>query len=235
MKNVKVKRLIASLCVGLCLTLSVPKPAKADLWGGDVVVLLKILVNAISQLQQMQQMVGTAKSSLNIARDLNRGINEVLNLMKTAFPESELGIYKDWDNLQSALKEMESIYGTALSAKQFAHQGHLDQSVAEAILLYNKITKHAKRVDIIGENVKAQSRNASPKGAVKLQAQVSGVGLHVANQSLRTQGAILKLEAQNSAMRNKQRKDEARFFLDSADKLKKAMKDHEPSYQTPKF
>ncbi|MCB0444906.1 MAG: hypothetical protein KDC68_04490 [Gelidibacter sp.] len=235
MKKYLNMKMVSSLCIGLALTLSVPKPAKADLWGGDVVVLVKILANAIAQLQQMKQMVGSAQDSLNLARDLNRGINEVLNLMKTAFPESDLGIYKDWDNLQSALKEMESIYGSALSAKQFAYQGHLDQSVAEAILLYNSITKHSKKVDIIGENVKAQSRNASPKGAVKLQAQVSGVQLHVANQSLRTQGAILKLEAQNSALRNKQQKDEIRFFLESADKLKRAMEEHEPSYDTPRF
>ena len=232
----KKRKFIASnLVVCLLLSFSTPQRAKADLWGGDVVVLVKILANAIAQLEQMRRVVGQTRDNLRLARDLNSGINDVLNLMKTAFPETELGIYKDWDNVQSALREMESIYGTALSAKQFAHQGHLDQSVAEAILLYNKLTKHSKRVDLIGENVKARSASVSPKGAVRLQAQVSGVQLHVQNQSLRTQGAMLKLQAQNSAMRNKKEKDETKFFIDSANQLKKAMKEHEPTYKTPRF
>ena len=220
----------------LVLSLILPLNSFA-FWGNpaDTAYLAKILLNAIKQLQQMRQVVGQTRDSLRIARDLNRGIDEVLNLMKTAFPESELGIYNDWDDLQTALTEMESIYGTAINAKEFAHQGHLDQSIAESILLYNKLTRHSKRIDAIGENVSAQSRHASPKGAVRLQAQISGVQLHVANESLRTQGAILKLEAQSAAMKNKQEKDETRFFLDSASKLKKAMKEHEPSYETPRF
>lgn len=229
------KKVVSSIVIGVLLMMSVPKKAKADFWGGDVVVLLKILANAVIQLQQLQQAVSTAQDSLSIAKDLNRGINDVLSLMRTSFPESELGIYKNWDNLEQALGQMDSIYGSAMTAKQFAHQGHLDQSVAEAILLYNKITKYSKRVDLIGENVKSQSRHASPKGAVRLQAQVSGVQLHVANQSLRTQGALLKLEAQNSALKNKKDKDETRFFLNSATQLKQAMKDHEPVYKTPRF
>lgn len=220
----------------LLVSLSVPINSFA-FWGNpaDTAYLAKILFNAIKQLQQMREVVGQTRDSLRLARDLNSGINEVLNLMKTAFPESELGIYKDWDSLQSAIKEMESIYGSALDVKKFAHQEHLDQSVAEAILLYNKLTKHSKRIDAIGENVSAQSRYASPKGAARLQAQVSGVQLHVANESLRTQGAILKLQAQNSAIKNKKDKDETRFFLDSAKKLKRAMKDHSPNYETPRF
>ena len=229
------RRLLVNLVLLFSLTL--PLNSVAFGWGNpaDTAYLAKILTNAIQQLRQMQQVVGQTRNTLRIARDLNRGIDNVLNLMRTTFPDSELGIYKDWNDLQSAVREMESIYGSAMSAKEFAHHGHLDQSIAEAILLYNRLTKHSKRIDAIGENAQARSRSASPKGAVKLQAQISGVQLHVANQSLRTQGAILKLQAQNSAMRNKKEKDETKFFLDSAGKLKKAMKEHEPSYETPRF
>ena len=124
--------------------------------------------------------------------------------MKTTFPESELGIYKDWDSLQGALKEMEGIYGVALDAKKFSHHAHLDQSVAEAIILYNKLTKHSKRIDAIGESAKNRSQYASPKGAARLSAQVASVQLQVQNQSLRTQSALLKLQAQNSTIANKQ-------------------------------
>ncbi len=220
------------LLVALCLPLK-----SFAFWGNpaDTAYLAKILFNAVKQLNEMRRVVNSTKDTVRIARDLNRGINNALNLLKTAYPESELGLYKDWDNFQEALRNVEEIYGHSVRSKDSASQGDLDRSIAEAILMYNKITKHAKRVDGIGESISSQSRNASPKGAARLGAQANAVGLHVQNQSLRTHSAILKLDAQNSAIRNKKDKDETRFFLDSAKKLKKAMKNHEPTYKTPRF
>lgn len=224
------------LNIFLVLGLSWPMQS-FSFWGNpaDTAYLAKILFQAIKQLNEMKKVVGSTKDTLNIARDLNRGINEALNLLKTAYPDNDLAIYKDWDSLQEALTNMEDIYGQAVNSKESASQGHLDQSIAEAILMYNKVNQHTKRIDGIGESISSQSRRASPKGAARLQAQAGAVGLHVQNQNLRTQSALLKLEAQNSAIKNKKEKDETRFFIDSAQKLKKAMKEHEPIYKTPRF
>ncbi len=222
----------------LFLVVSITFPIQSfSFWGNpaDTVYLGKILLQAIKQLQEMRKVVGSTRDTLKMARDLNRGINEALNLLKTAYPDNDLAIYKDWDNLQKATREMEEIYGHAVNSKDSLTQGHLDKSIAEAILMYNKVNKHTKRIDGIGESISSQSRHASPKGAVRLQAQASAVAIHVQNQNLRTQSALLKLEAQNSAIKNKKEKDETRFFIDSAKKLKNAMQEHEPNYKTPRF
>ena len=134
MENNKFKKIIAGLMVCSLVTFSAPKPAKADLWGGDVVVLLKILANALMQLQKLQMLVSSTQDSLNMARDLNSGINEVMNLMQTSFPDSNLNVYKDCNNLQTAVREMQTVYGHAVNSKESASQGDLDRSITEAIL-----------------------------------------------------------------------------------------------------
>lgn len=231
----KLKSKFIALIMVFVIGFGVSTPVKADLWGGDVVVLTQILSNAIQQLIRLKEIVGTAKNNLQLVRDLNRGLTDIFNLMRTVYPDSELDIYKDWDSFSSAFKKAEEIYGHAVNSKDAASQGHLDRSIVEAIIMYNKVSKHSKRIDEVGESIKSQSLRASPKGAARLTAQGVGVGLHIQNQSLRTQNAMLKLEAQNSAIKNKKDKDETRFFVDSAKQLKKAMKDHEPNYKTPRF
>ena len=229
------KKIILRFVVIFSLAFGASNTAKADLWGGDVAVLVQILANALKQYQELKEIVGTAKDSLDMARDLNSGINTVLNLVETSFPEVDLSVYKDWEDVSDAVKDVKSIYGTALKSKDSLSQGHLDESIAQAIVMYNKLNKHSKEIDKIGERISVQSRHASPKGAARLAAQATAVGIHVQNQSLRTQSAILKLEAQNSALRNKKEKDETRFFLKSAKKLKKALSNHKPTYKTPRF
>ena len=46
----------------LCISLMIPKSAKADLFGGDVAVLLKILTQSIQQLYELKQILGTGKA-----------------------------------------------------------------------------------------------------------------------------------------------------------------------------
>ena len=155
--------------------------------------------------------------------------------MRTVYPDANLEIYKSWENYENAFRKAEEIYGHAVNSKEAASQGHLDKSIVEAIIMYNKMAKHSKHIDVIGEQIKSQSLYASPKGAARLTAQGVGVGLHVQNQSLKTQSAILKLQAQNSAIKNKKDKDETRFFLKSTNKLKKTMQEHNPKFKTPRF
>ncbi|MBT4762913.1 MAG: hypothetical protein HOO06_14560 [Bdellovibrionaceae bacterium] len=231
----KIKNYILIVNIGFFLSFSAPQPTKADIWGGDVAVLFQILSNAIQQLVRLKEIVGTAKNNLNLVRDINRGINEALNLARTVYPDQNLEIYKDWNNYQQAFRKAEAIYGHAVNSKDAAAQGHLDRSIVEAMLMFNKLSKHSKQIDNVGESIKSQSMHVSPKGAARLTAQGIGVGLHVQNQSLRTQGAILKLQAQNSAIKNKKDKDETRFFLESSKKLKRKMKNHNPQYKTPRF
>ncbi|MGE4133296.1 MAG: hypothetical protein AB7F86_16755 [Bdellovibrionales bacterium] len=211
------------------------QPARADMFGGDVAVLMQILANALEQLAQLRQMLQTGQDTLSLMEDINRGINDSLSLARTISPDIDPGLYKNWATVQEALGQLQIIYGVAESSKDQKVYQDADQSVAEAVKLNNSIFDYTKKIDELGESIKSVSHQVSPGGAQKLTAQTLGVVLHVMNQSLRTQGTGLKLQAQAMALQNKKEKDATREYLSNANALKVAMKSQKADFNVPRF
>lgn len=209
--------------------------AHADLFGGDVVVLTQILANALQQLAQLQSILKNGESNLDLIREINRGINDSLALVRTVYPNINPGIYKDWQTVQIALGQLESIYGAADPSLNQRVYHDTDQNVAEAVEMNNSIYQYTQQIDEIGEAIKEASHATSPGGAQKLTAETLGVMLHVMNQSLRAQATGLKLQAQSMALQNKKEKDSTREYLASSDTLRAAMKSEKVQFQAPRF
>lgn len=226
-------RAIAALMI--VVTILKPSPARADLFGGDVVVLGQILVQAIQQLAQLKQILSTGKDNLNLIRDLNRGIHDSLNLFRTASPHSDPGLYREWQRAGEALRAIEAIYGVIVPSQDAKVQHDADQSVAEAVALNNSIYSYTRDIDEIGEEIKSYSHSVSPGGAQKLTAQSLGVILHVMNQTLRAQATGLKLQAQTLAIQNHKDKEMTRHIVDSSKTLTTAMKAQAPTFEMPRF
>ena len=220
----------------IILMMSMPfHSARADLFGGDVVVLTQILANAVQQLIQLRNILSAGKDTLDILRDVNRGINDSLNMVRTINPNIDPGIYKDWSSVQDALGKVEAIYGIVDPSPNQRIYRDTDQNVAEAVQLNNNIYQYTKQIDDIGEVVKQVSHDVSPGGAQKLTAQTLGVMLHVMNQSLRAQATGLKLQAQSMALQNKKDKDSTREFLATSETLRSAMKNEKANFVAPRF
>ncbi len=209
--------------------------SRADLFGGDVAVLVQILANSIQQLAQLRQILGTGQDSLDLMRDINRGINDSLNLLRTVKPDIDPGIYRDWEKAQDALEELEKLYGIVVDSRDKNVQKDADRSVAEAISLNNSIYAYTKQIDEIGEAIKEQSHYVSPGGAAKLTAQSLGVMLHIQNENLRAQATGLKLQAQALAIQNRKDKEHTRKIVETADGLKAALASQKPRFLLPKF
>ncbi len=213
----------------------VSAPAKADMWGGDLVYLAQILENAIKQYIELKNIVDTGKDQLELVRAINRGVNDSLNLAKTIYPNADPGIYKDWENVSTALQRLEIIYGTVAPSPDLGVQTDTDRNVAEAVSLNNDIYKYTQNIDELGEVIKDTSHDVSPGGAQKLTAQTLGVMLQVMNQTLRTQATGLKLQAQTMALSNKKEKDSTRTYLETANTLRTAMKKEQIQFSLPRF
>lgn len=226
------KKLITT---ALCLQLLFAQPARADLFGGDVAVLAQILANALQQLAQLKQILSTGKDNLDLIRDINRGINDSLNLIRTISPNTDPGLYKDWQKVSDALNKLETIYGITVESNDRKVQKDTDQSVAEAIALNNSIYKYTKDIDEIGELIKSQSHSVSPGGAAKLTAQSLGVMLNLQNEMLRTQATGLKLQAQSMALQNRKDKERTRQMVAGADNLNSALSQVKPQFKLPRF
>lgn len=227
------KQFVSVLSIGLVSM--IPRPARADMFGGDVAVLVQILSNAIQQLQQLQRMVGTASDNLALVREINRGINDSLGMMQTIAPYKETGIYKDWDKVSSALEGLKNVYGSVAPSKIASMQEHTDQNIAEAITLNNSIYAYTKDIDQIGETIKQYSHAVSPGGAQKLTAESLGVMLNVMNESLRAQATGLKIQAQTLAVQNQKDKEYVRHVVDSSQKLSVALKAQDTQFKLPRF
>ncbi len=223
------------ITTALCLQLLFAQPARADLFGGDVAVLAQILANALQQLAQLKQILSTGQDNLDLIRDINRGINDSLNLIRTISPNTDPGLYKDWQKVSDALNKLETIYGITVESNDRKVQKDTDQSVAEAIALNNSIYKYTKDIDQIGELIKSQSHSVSPGGAAKLTAQSLGVMLNLQNEMLRTQATGLKLQAQSMALQNRKDKERTRQMVAGADNLNSALSGVKPQFKLPRF
>lgn len=221
----------------LSIGLMSPQTSKADMWGGDVVVLTKILIQTIQQLIQLKKLVDSANDEINLIRNINRGINDSLYLLKTIDPNIDPGLFKDWREISSAINQVERLYGTVKNVKDGKLYRLNDKSVAEAIVFNNKIFGEAKKVDQIGENIKDYSHQVSPGGAQKLTAQSMGVLLHVQNNKLRAQAKSLKLQAQSLARQNKLDKDRAKQITESVEEISSALKkqNEQEKFTLPRF
>lgn len=219
----------------IAVSLMVSPPAKADMFGGDLIYLAQILANAIKQLTELKNMVDNGKDQLNLLTEINRGINDSLRLAHTIDPNIDPGIYKDWQNAGDALAKLQSIYGIVTNSPDSRVYSDTDQNVAEAVTLNNDIYKYTQNIDELGEAIKDYSHDVSPGGAQKLTAQTLGVMLQVMNQSLRTQATGLKLQAQTMAVQNKKEKDSTKQYLETANTLRVAMKKEKIQFVAPRF
>ena len=184
--------------------------ARASIFGEENIILAKILANALQQLAQLQNILNTGRDNLNLLRDINRGINDSLSLIRTISPNTDPGLYKDWEKVSDALSKIERIYGVVVDSQDSRVQRDTDQSIAEAVSLNNSIYKYTKMIDEVGELIKSQSHAVSPGGAAKLTAQSLGVMLNLQNEVLRTQATGLKLQAQTLSLQNRKDKERNR-------------------------
>ncbi len=219
----------------MCFTLTVPRPSKADLFGGDVAVLVQILANALQQLYELQQLVENGQDTLNLLRDINNGINDSLGLIRSLPDNPNPGLYGDLSQIRDVLNRLNQSYGKAVDSPDKQVYESTDQTIAEAIKMNNELYEYTKQLDLVGEEVKQYSHRVSPGGAAKLTAQTLGVMIHVMNQQLRAQGTSMKLDAQKLAMDNKREKQSTEAYLKQAETLKVAMKTNVPTFKLPRF
>ena len=230
------KKFKCAFCVLiLSFSLTATPPAKADLFGGDVAVLLQILANAIKQLAQLQSILKTGRENLEIMRELHKGLHDALSLLNTAFPNVGSEVYKDITKVDDALREIERIYGAIDDFPKGIPLRDVDRTIAEAIILNNQTFEKTERFDIIGQDIQAYSHRVSSKGAAKLTAQAMGVVTHLLNQTLRAQSTNLKLHAQEMAVENQDRKEAETFDRKRNIEFARRMKSLNLQFKTPRF
>jgi len=224
------------IAFALVISLIIPgRAAKADIWGGDVVVLTQILMNAVQQLIQLRQILSTGEDNLALLQEINRGLNDILGIAKTSGVIRDSGVYGEISSVHDGKDMLREIYGQIPDSSESRVQDHSDQVISEALTLNNSIYQYANDIDAIGEEIKQASAVASPKGAQRLTVESLGIMLTVMNQSLRAQASGLKLQAQAMAAQNHKDKQFANQVRSSSKSLSTALRGSVPSFNIPKI
>lgn len=199
---------VRSLICSIIFAFSIfsPKIAKADMFGGDVVVLTKILLQAIQQLEQLRMIYQTGKDSHNLMRDLNRGIRHGLEIVRILNPKFDPGIYGGLDNAASVQRAIEDLYGMIPKSSESRLQEAQDRAASESIAMNGDLFRFADDVDSEARRIISHAQDVSPQGAAKLTAESIAILIGVSTQVLRTNSMMLKMMGQNMALSNRKEK-----------------------------
>ena len=131
----------------MSVMLLVPQTSRADLFGGDVAVLVQILAQTIQQLAQLRQILSTGTDSLNLMRDINRGIRDGLAIIQIVNPKFNPGLYGDLDTADRVLSTIQDLYGRIPQTGEYRLQEAQDRSVAESIAMNGTLFRYADETD----------------------------------------------------------------------------------------
>lgn len=207
------------------LALFVSSPAKADLFGGDVVVLTQILVQSIQTVLQLKAMLETGHDTLDLLRDVNSGVRSGLDLIRVVNPNFNPGVYGNLSDADSVLRAIQDLYGNVPKGMDEDLMTAQDQSVAEVISMNRNLYDYADQVDREKDRIIYHAGVVSPQGAGKLQGQALGVMIGVMTQLLRSQSQMLKIMAQNMAMENRKEKLSTQSFQENYRSLSTGFKE----------
>ena len=196
----------------VCFTLVIPRPAKADLWGGDVAVLIQILAQTIKQLYELQRIVSTGQDTLSLWRDINRGIRDGLRVIQIINPRFNPGLYGSLETSEQVQRAIEDLYGVIPQTSEYRLQQAQDRSVSESIAMNSTLFQYADSVDEETKRIIAHSQGVNPQGAAKLTNQSLAILIGVTTQVLRTNSMMLKMMGQNMALSNRKEKLQAQQF-----------------------
>ncbi len=207
----------------LCLSMAMPRPAKADLFGGDVAVLVQILAQTIKQLYELQRIVSTGQDSLSLWRDINRGIRDGLRIVQVINPKFNPGLYGRLETSEQVQRAIEDLYGAIPQTSEYRLQEAQDRSVAESIAMNGTLFQYADSVDEEAKRIIEHSRSVNPQGSAKLTNQSLAVLIGVTTQVLRTNSMMLKMMGQNMALSNRKEKLQATQFKAQYEGLSNAL------------
>ena len=173
--------------------------------------LIKILEENYRRYVQLKQMIDTANGHYDYIRTLNRGLDNSIGLLE-ALPINDEKVLAELKNFKDAVNRVEMLYGKIPKSPDEALHFLHDQSVAESLKMANSFKEFSDTQEKNSILMATQAREASPKGAARMQAETSAEILRSLSQLIRLNTQMLKLQSEQIAMVNKSSKDNIAGF-----------------------
>lgn len=196
--------------------------------------LIKIYEENLKRYIQLREMIQQARTHDQYIRSLNEGLTNAMGLAQV-LPLKDDQVLSQLRQFQDALRKIEEIYGIVPKGSDSElHKLH-DMTIAESIKLANHLQEYSLQQEQNANAVFYQSTQASPKGAERMNAQMSAQILHSINQLIKVNGQMLKMQSESLAFSNKQDKDSTAGFNRTTNEFKGSMMKFKPSYSLPRF
>jgi hypothetical protein len=181
------------------------------MFGGDVAVLMQILAENIQHYYQLKTMIGQGQDQADFLRQLNAGIENSIGILQS-LPVKDEKILANLREFQGAMRSVTDVYGAIPVSQISTMQTLHDQTIAESLRMVNTFKDYSETQEQNSVMIAAQSREASPKGAARMQAEASAQILGSLSQLIRLNTQMLKLQSEQFGMSNKSGKDSVGNF-----------------------
>jgi hypothetical protein len=200
----------------------------------QVTYLVKLVEESIRRYQQLQLMIQYSKDSQKYLREINSGLEASIQLLES-LPIKDEKILGKLHTFQDSLKEIKKIYGAIPKSRDEEFQQINDLAVAESLKMVNGATEYAERQEANSVRLEARSWDMSPKGAMRMQAQVSSQILHTLNQILRMNAQLLKMQSADFAAKNREEKQNVMKYQTFSKEVSVTSKVFKGDLSLPKF
>lgn len=183
-------RIFHRTLLSLVLSLSFAAvPARADLFGGDVAVLAKILVETIKQVRELQK-------QSDLLEDELRGINDRIRRLAAIKEIIQGTSSEEWKNPAKAVRRLSDIYYTLPPELRTKKADAVESELRRAVDLATRITNSAGDAHRTGADLEKDALGKSPGVAQKLTASGVGSLIELSAQNQVAQGTIISLLTQ---------------------------------------
>jgi len=175
--------------------ISVPKAAKADLWGADLPLLAEIVFNTLHTMMELEQQT-------KLYGDELRGISERINRIRTIADVVQPSQWDKWKDPQEALRRLKLIYHTMPKEYRTDKSDAIEDELSKAMNLIAKVSGEATTTFYSGKELERRGADASPGVAQKLTASGVGTMISMQSQAQVIQSHVVSLLAQMLAEGN---------------------------------
>ncbi len=134
-----------------------------------------------------------------------------------------------------ALGRVQTLYGPVPVSPEQPLQTLHDQTVAESLRMANDFKDYSVSQEQNSDLIADEARTASPKGAARMQAEMSAQMLKSLSQLIRLNTQMLKLQSEQLAFSNKQSKADVANYQKVSQDLGSGFSNFNPDMSLEKF
>ncbi len=180
----------------LCfLLLFTPARARADMWGGDLPLLVNIVLNTLNTLYELQKQSQMLEEQMDGIKDKIQRIQTISELVQPS-------TWDQWRDPSEALRRLKMVYYTLPKEYRSEKADTIEQELSRAMASISRISGGAQTSFLSGKEMERRGADASPGVAAKLTASGIGTLVSMEAQTQVIQSHITSLLAQMLADSN---------------------------------